>query len=173
MERSKILLIYAGLVAGMLILLAIQIHLAPGTSRVGSKDHFIDVYCIGHLLVGIDLAGFWHNVTRETFARRWKTSRWLALCVACICTWEGVEFPAEIGAFGTAIEHWMNGVEPWQNRFLIDPACALTGVFLCRRFRHIYEPSMLLSVLYVGVCISAPTAMTVQDWVVAWVDKIL
>ena len=169
---NALVALYSGLAIAMTFLFLTQLILTNGKNSAGSKDHLIDIWCATHFLWGAVLAGFWHGVTGETFKRRWKTSRWLAMTVTCICAWEMVEFPMEIGVFGPAIKQWMDGVEPLPNRFLVDPVFTFLGAMACRQDRRIYKPALVLTATWATFNLLAPTAMSVQGQILTFVSSV-
>lgn len=145
---------YLTLVLGMLVLLAWQLHEAPDASFFGDKARLIDIWVPGHFVFGIILMGCWERLIQQ---------RRLFMVIASICVWEVVEFQMEIGLMGPEPEHWMAGIEPPVNRYLIDPFMGVWGAVTCRRFPKIWLPNFVVGLVFEAANVASPTCMTIQQ----------
>ena len=85
-----------------------------------------------------------------------------------MCAWEVLELPTELGLLGQRLAHWMAGIESPMNRFAVDPLVGILGVLTCRRFPRIWFPCLTLGLLFEAAHIAAPTAMTIQESLLAF-----
>lgn len=154
----------AGTSCGLQFLLAPHQPIIPDLFDTKTTA-LVDLWVVGHLVFGIILAGGFQRLLRERHPPPWQSS-WLLAVLSGVFVWEAVELAGELGFCGEWAQRWLAGIEFWFNRYLIDPAVALLGCWLWRRFPACFWPVVAFGLVFEAANLLAPTALTIQEWLV-------
>lgn len=131
-----------------------------------------DVWSVEHVLSGLSIG---YMVKQKNGAeiglllkrpRHKKCSLHFDL-VGVLCAayaWETLEHYLETGLAGQRVEYWLQGVEMWGNRLIMDPLMLVLGYWIVSRYPKLVWPARIASAAWLIVHIFVfPNSMYLHE----------